>query len=156
MTNNKYMKKFVLLFLSAVALVSCEDEIKTSDPSIQTYIGYTLWKTDYQTAQIVNNDLLIMGVRQMDTLVLMVPRYSYGKTFSVESGEARATLSVTDEAGTTTKYQATKGSITLDGAESQTSGTVTGSFKMTLGTTVGTTSYEFNAHQGTIYRVAIQ
>lgn len=86
------MKKITLLFLAAITLWGCGDEIEFNSPAFQGDRANQLWRADGYNATIdANGFLFITGTRGAETVILKVPTVAIGTyvTGNVNSIEAR-------------------------------------------------------------------
>jgi hypothetical protein len=84
--NDFYMKKFLSLILVAVALSSCQEDVKFNSPALQGLKDNVLWRANDVRAYISSNgQLSIVGLTEYEELVLNtnstnVGTYNLGST----------------------------------------------------------------------------
>jgi hypothetical protein len=81
------MKKFVVLFVVAMAAVACGDEVEFSTPAIQGNFEGTAWRADYYAADIDFGGFLFEGGTGLEVLQLITPTDGIG-TFDLSSESA--------------------------------------------------------------------
>jgi hypothetical protein len=69
------MKKLILLFIAAIALNSCTQEVSFNNPSVQGTKDNYFWRAKSSSAIIdaVNNTITLQATSQFETLTLKMP-----------------------------------------------------------------------------------
>src|SRR5690606_7189062 len=126
------MKKYFLIALAAVSLVSCEEELSTNTPTFEAQKGYTFWRATKIAANFNDGDLVIVGANDTENITLFIEDFEFGKEYSLgDSNYNVATYSVEVDDKTylySTSSTTGKGYIKLDPAEKQEEGKISGTF----------------------------
>lgn len=69
------MKKLILLFLGAIALNSCTQEVSFNNPSVQGTKDNYFWRAKSSSATVdpVSNSIVLQATSQFETLTLRMP-----------------------------------------------------------------------------------
>lgn len=73
------MKKIFLILFTTVLITSCEEDIKTNNPSVQGRLENAFWKAISSKAEIFpNNSVVITAQARLQTLILRIPSKNRG------------------------------------------------------------------------------
>lgn len=126
------MRKYFLIALASVALVSCEEELETNSPTFEALKGYDFWRATKFTANFNDGNLVIVGANDSENLTLFIENYELGKEYILgESNFNVATYStVVDDVTYTYSTSSSTGAgyIKLEPYENQEYGTISGTF----------------------------
>ncbi|WCM40901.1 DUF6252 family protein [Flavobacterium sp. CBA20B-1] len=127
------MKKYFLLALMAVSLVSCEEELSTNTPTLEVMNGYTFWRANNLAANVNSDgDLVIVGVNESENVTLFIDNYEFGGEYTLGVSNLNvATYSKTIDDKMylySTSSSTGKGYIKLNPVEKQVPGTISGTF----------------------------
>jgi len=133
------MKKAIILLGLAVAFVSCEDEVVFNETIFQAKVDvygmdktYThLFRFDPHMAYIENDDLLIKGYTERDTLEISIPNYTFGTRYELSNDNFSAKFTTVNEDSISFVYETNvdlEGYVFLNAVEEQTPGSISGNF----------------------------
>lgn len=155
------MRKYFLIALASLSLVSCEEELSTNTPAFEAQNGYTYWRATDMKAEVENGNLVVVGITDSENFTIYIDNYEFGKEY-VLGEDTNCTViytKVIDEV--TYKYKANStigsGFVKLDVAEKQLAGTISGTFLVDLkpdGSAIpGVSNMYF--HKGIFYQIPL-
>ena len=156
------MKKIIVLVALALGFgfVGCEEEVKFNDPSFQAQRDYKLWRATNSVAEVKDGTLRVYGTDGVESLVIKIPNYSFGKTYDLGNNETNiATYRKIVEEDTLvykTGYEMGSGVITLDPVDKQVPGFISGTFLVTAERLEQNTVKEVKLDTGVFFRVPLR
>lgn len=77
--NNLQMKKIFLILFTTILMTSCEEDIKTNNPSVQGRLENAFWRAISSKAELFpNNSVVITAQARLQTLTLRIPSKNIG------------------------------------------------------------------------------
>lgn len=161
------MKKIFLILFTAVLMISCEEDIKTNNPSVQGRLENVFWRaTDSKAEVFPNGSLVITAKARLQTLTLKVPSknkaiYVLGENMNRTASflfeyEDDTTLFYQTGVTTTSNYQG-DGQIEITEYDDEKK-TISGTFRFNaynvMNNPIGGEILNFN--QGVFYKVPVR
>lgn len=73
------MKKIFLILFTTILMTSCEEDIKTNNPSVQGRLENAFWRAISSKAELFpNNSVVITAQARLQTLTLRIPSKNIG------------------------------------------------------------------------------
>lgn len=162
--SNNNMKKYFLVALTALALVSCEEEIVVNTPAFEAMNGYNFWKASSMQATVDNGDLVIVGAHESENITLYIDNYAFGEEYTLGVSNVNvATFSkkIDDVVyNYSTSSSTGKGFIKLDPVEKQIPGAISGIFYAEMvpvtGSAVLPGQEVVNFNKGTFFQIPLK
>ncbi|WP_276976590.1 DUF6252 family protein [Flavobacterium filum] len=161
------MKKIFLILFTAVLMTSCEEDIKTNNPSVQGRLENVFWRAIDSKAELFpNGSLVITAKARLQTMTLKVPSKNKGVYVLGQNMNRTASFLFDYEDDTSLFYQTgvtTEDDFQGDGQIEITeyddvNGTVSGNFRFNaynvLNNPIGGEILNFN--QGVFYKVQVR
>lgn len=156
------MKKIIVIIALALGfgLTGCEEDVKFNNPSFQAQRDYKLWRATNSVAEVKDGVLRVYGTDEVESLVLKIPNYSFGRTYEFGNNETNiATYRIVEEDVTTvykTGYEMGGGYLTLDPVEEQIPGFISGTFLVNAIGIQGTTVVEKKLDTGVFFQIPLR
>lgn len=126
------MKKYFLIALAAISLVSCEEELTTNTPTFEAMNSYTFWRATKIAANFNDGDLVIVGANDTENITLYIEDYELGQEYTLGTSNYNVATYSKVENDTVYRYSTSsstgKGYIKLEPIENQVPGTISGTF----------------------------
>ncbi len=77
--NYIQMKKIFLILFTTILMTSCEEDVKTNNPSVQGRLENAFWRAISSKAEVFpNNSVVITAQARLQTLTLRIPSKNVG------------------------------------------------------------------------------
>ncbi|OUR94642.1 hypothetical protein A9Q87_03135 [Flavobacteriales bacterium 34_180_T64] len=155
------MKKFTILLLTTIILVSCGNEIEFNSPALQGNKNYELWRANYYAADIDFGGFLIEGGDNIETVQLITQNDVRG-TFELGGNSSSVAIfrdangivySTANAPDPSVSVYPADGQIIVDDISNADPKGVTGSFWFNAYSADGLNYVNFN--EGVFYRVPL-